>query len=44
MLDCRSPVEKKKRSVTGNKVVTAIKKKDNFKTIRSKKTPNKTVR
>lgn len=40
LLNCKSPMEKKKRSVTGNKMATAVKKKEGFKGVKTKKLPN----
>lgn len=40
LLGCKSPAENKKRSVTGSKTVTAVKKKETTKAVKGKKLPN----
>lgn len=44
ILECKSPMEKKKRSVTGNKVTTAVKKKESSKGTKGKKVISETIR
>ena len=44
LLENKSPQDKKKRSVTGTKTSTAVKKSKNCRTLKLKKLPNETFR